>query len=72
MQIANSKNMEDVGLMEEKVLEMGKDLSEFREKESIMRELFQEKNRWLRKKFQEKETQLATMSSLSVEVLQCR
>lgn len=37
MQIAKSKKVEDVGLMEENVLEMGKDLSELREKESTIR-----------------------------------
>jgi len=30
--------VEDLGLMEEKVLEMGKELSELREKDSTMRE----------------------------------
>jgi len=37
MQISKSRKVEDVGLMEEKVLEMGKELSELREKESMMR-----------------------------------
>lgn len=37
MQIAKSNNVEDVGLMEEKVTEMGKELSDLRLRESIMR-----------------------------------
>lgn len=38
MQIAKYINVEDVGLMEEKITEMGKDLSDLRLRESIMRE----------------------------------
>lgn len=38
MKIAKSKNVEDVGLMEEKVIEMGKELSDLRLRESIMME----------------------------------
>ena len=72
MQIAKSKKVEDVGFIGEKVLEMGKKLSELREKESTMREQLQEENRWLREKLQEKENQLATMASLSMEALQGR
>ena len=58
-----------MGLMEEKVLEMGKELSELRERETIMKENIQVENRWLREKVQEKGTQLATMASLSMEAL---
>lgn len=72
MQISKSNKVEYVGLMEEKVLKMGNELSELREKESTMREQFHEENRWLRKKLQEKETQLSIMSRLSMEALQCR
>jgi len=39
--------VEDVGLMDEKVLEMGRELRELREKESKMREKLQAENRWL-------------------------
>lgn len=70
-QIAKSKKVEYVGLMEEKVLEMGKELSELSE-ESTMREQLHAESRWLRKKLQEKETHLATMESLSMEARQCR
>jgi len=38
MHISKSKKVEYVGLMEEKALEMGKELSELREKGSTMRE----------------------------------
>jgi len=72
MQIAKPKKMEDVGLMEEKLLEMGKELSELRDREYTMRTRLQAENTWLRKKLQEKETQLATMASLSMEALQWR
>ena len=37
MQISKSKKVEDVGIMEEKVLEMGKELSEWRDGEYTMR-----------------------------------
>ena len=37
MQIGKSKTVEDVGLMEEKFIEMRKELSELRMRESIMR-----------------------------------
>lgn len=37
MQIVKSKKVEDVGLMEEKLLEIGKDMSELRDREHIMR-----------------------------------
>ncbi len=37
MQIDNSKKVEDLGLVEENFLEMGKELSEIREKESKIR-----------------------------------
>jgi len=38
MQIAKSKSVEDVGLMEEKVNEMGKEFNHLKLRESIMRE----------------------------------
>lgn len=41
MQIDKSKNVENVGLMEEKVIEMGKELSDLRVRESIMKEKLQ-------------------------------
>lgn len=72
MQISKLKKVEDMGLMEGKILEMCKEFSELRDKESTMRAQLQAKNRWLRKKLQDKETQLAIMESLSMEVLQYR
>lgn len=37
MQISKSKKVEDVGHMEEKLLEMGREFSDLRDKEHIMR-----------------------------------
>lgn len=48
MQISKSKEVEDVGLMEEKFIEMRKDLSELRMRESIMKEHLQVENMRLR------------------------
>lgn len=56
MKIAKSKNVEDVGLMEEKFVEMGKELSDLRMRESMMKEKLQAQNTRLREKLQEKET----------------
>ena len=64
--------MEDVGLMEERVIEMGKELSDLRLRESTMKEKLHAKNIRLRKRLQKKETQLATMESLFMEALKCR
>jgi len=50
MKIAKSKNVEDVGLMEEKVTKTGKELSDFRMRESIMKEKLQAKNTRLRER----------------------
>lgn len=38
MKITKSKNVEDLGLMEEKVIEMGKYLSDLRMREFMMKE----------------------------------
>jgi len=38
MQISKYRNVEDVGPMEEKVIEMGKELSDLRLRKSIMKE----------------------------------
>lgn len=50
MQIDKSQKVEDVGLMEEKVLEMSKELSELRIRESTMKEQLQVENMWLRER----------------------
>lgn len=72
MQTAKSKSVEDVGLMEEKINEMGKELSDLKLRESTMREKLQAENTRLKEQLQEKETKLATMESLSMEVVQCK
>lgn len=58
--------------MEEKLLKMGEELSEIRDRERVMKSQLESENTWLRRKIQEKESQLATMASLSMEALQCR
>lgn len=67
MQIAKSRILEYVGLMEENIIEIDKELSDLRLGDSIMREKLQDTR--LRDKLQVKETQLATMASLSMEDL---
>ena len=59
-------------LTEEKLLEMGKELSELRDREYTMRAQLYAENKWLRKKLQEKETQLEIMAGLCMETLKCR
>jgi len=49
MQIDKSKNVEDVGHMEEKLLEMGKELCRIRDGESVMKSQLEDKNTWLRR-----------------------
>ena len=72
MQIAKSKGVVDIGHMEDKLKEMGKELSALRDKESITRSHLENENELLRKQLQEKETHLAYMASISIEALQCR
>jgi len=72
MQIAKSKNVEDVDLIEEKFIKMGKELSYLRPRESIMKYQLQEERKILRKRLHEKETQFVAMASLSIKALQCR
>jgi len=67
MQIDKSKEVEDVGHMEEKFQEMGRELSNTRDREEIMKSHLEAENTWLRKKLQEREIQLETMASLSME-----
>jgi len=64
--------VEDVGHMEEKLQEMGRELSSIRDRETMMKSQLVAENTWLRKKLQEKEGQLANMESLSMEAIQCR
>jgi len=44
MQISKSKNVEVVGLMEEKITKMGKELSDLKLRKSTMREWISEGN----------------------------
>ena len=71
MQISKSKGVEDIGHMEEKLKEMGRELRTLRDREAIMKTQLEEKNAWLKGQLQERETQLASMASLSLEAIQC-
>ena len=51
---------------------MGKELSDLRYKEAIMRDQRERENAWLRGQVQERENQLAYMVSLSLEAIQSR
>ena len=72
MQISKSKGVEDVGHMEDKLKEMGRELSSIRDKDAMMKSQLQAKNAWLRGQLQERESLLETMASLSLEAIQCR
>ena len=72
MQITKSKRVEDIGHMEEKLKDMGKQLSSLRDREAIMKNQLETKNAWLRGQLQERENQLACMANLSLEAIQCR
>lgn len=48
MQIAKSKGVEDIGHMEEKLKEMGIELSSLRYGEAIMRNQLETENAWLK------------------------
>ena len=72
MKIAKSKGVEDIGHMENKLIEMGKELSAARHREAITRTHLETVNALLRGQLQERETQLACMASWSMEALCCR
>ena len=72
MQIAKSKGVEDIGHMEQKLKELGRELISLRDREAIMRNQLETKNAWLKGQLQERENQLAFMASLSLEEIQCR
>lgn len=55
MQIAKSKRVEDIGHMEEKVKEVGRELSSVRDIEAMMKAQFEANNAWLRGQLQERE-----------------
>ena len=58
--------------MEDKLREMGRELSALRDRESITRNHLENENELLRRQLQEKESHLAYVASLSIEALQCR
>lgn len=61
MQIAKSKGVEDIGHIENKIREMGKELSVVRHRDEIATSQLQTENELLRRQLKEKETQLACM-----------
>jgi len=69
MQIAKSKGVEDISHMEEKVKDVGRELSSLRDREAMMKAQLDAENTWLRGQLQERESQLASMASLSLEVI---
>jgi len=71
MQIAKSKGVEDIGHMERKLREMGRELSAIRHREAITRSQLETENELLRRQLQEKETHLECMAGWSIKALQC-
>ena len=65
MQIAKSKGVEDIGHMEDKLREMGMELSALRDRVAITRSHLEKENELLRRQLQEKEIHLAYIASLS-------
>lgn len=55
MHIATSKGVEDIGHMEEKIKEMGRELSSFGDREDIMKNQLETGNAWLKGQLQERE-----------------
>ena len=72
MQIIKFKGVEYIGNMENKLKEMGRELSVVIHREAITRTHLETKNELLRRQLQEKETQLAYISRCSMEALLCR
>ena len=50
MKIAKSKSVEDVGHMEENLLDMGRELSEIRYRERVMKYQLEAEDTWMRRK----------------------
>jgi len=48
MQITKSKGVDDIGHMEEKLKEMGRELSSLRDREAIMKTQLEAENSWLK------------------------
>ena len=63
MQITKSKGVEDIGHMENRLREMGRELSVVKHREAIAISQLQTENELLRRQLKEKETQLACMAS---------
>ena len=55
--------------MENKLREMGRELSALRDRKAVIRSHLENENELLRRQLQEKETHLAYMASLSMEAL---
>jgi len=55
MQTAKSKGVEDIGNMEEKLKEMGKELSSLRDKEAMIKAELEVENEWLKGQLEERE-----------------
>jgi len=72
MQISKSNGVKDIGHMEDKLKEMGRELSSLRDREAIMKTQLEAKNAWLKGQLQERENQLASMASLYLEAIHCR
>jgi len=58
--------------MEENLKEMGRELSSLRDREAIMKAQLEIEYAWLKGKLQERENQLASMTNISLEAIQCR
>ena len=56
MKIAKSKGVEDIGHMEKKLREMGRELSAIRHREAITRSHLETENELLRRQLQDKDT----------------
>lgn len=67
MKIVKSKGVDDIGHMEEKLKDMGNELSSLRDRDTIMKNQLETENAWLKGQLQEIENQFASMASLSLE-----
>jgi len=64
--------VEDIGHMEEKLKEVGIELSSLRDREAIMRNQLEIENAWSKGQLQERENQLACMANFSFDEIQYR
>ena len=70
MQITKSMGVEDISYMEEKLKEMGREISSLRDRKAIMKNQLEIENAWLKGHMQERENQLAYMAHISLEEIQ--